>query len=139
MAGGAPVGDGDYNAEPNVVPLVDIMLVLLIIFIITVPVATKAVKLTLPVNFNEPTETKPEDVSLSVDFTGTVYWQDNPITLEKLAQYAAVEAVKDPQPEVHIRADRRVKYSYVANVLQVLQRVSLLKVAFIAEPPHADE
>ena len=139
MAGGAPVGDGDYNADPTVVPLVDIMLVLLIIFIITVPVATKAVKLTLPTNFNEPTETKPEDVSLSVDFTGTVYWQDSPISLEKLGQYAAAEAVKDPQPEVHIRADKRVKYSYIANVLQVLQRVSLLKVAFIAEPPHADD
>lgn len=135
MAGGVSASDEDYNSEINVVPLVDIMLVLLIIFIITVPVVTKAVKVTLPVNFNQPTETKPENINLSVDFSGQVYWNDNAMRMEDLATFARNEAVKDPQPEVHIRADRRVKYQYVGDVLTVLQRNGLLKVGFIAEPP----
>jgi biopolymer transport protein ExbD len=136
--GGGPIPEGEYNSEINVVPLVDVMLVLLIIFIITVPVATKAVRVNLPTNFNQPTETKPENINISVDFSGTVYWNDNPAPLDKLAELARVEAVKDPQPEVHIRADKRVAYSYVGDVLTTLQRNYLLKVAFIAEPPHQD-
>ena len=138
MAGGVQANESDYNSEINVVPLVDIMLVLLIIFIITVPVAIKAVKVDLPINFNEPNETKPENISLSVDFSGKVYWNDQPVELVDLQKYALVEAVKDPQPEVQIRADRRVKYQYIGDVLTTLQRSSLLKVAFIAEPPHQD-
>ena len=136
--GGGPIKEGEYNNEINVVPLVDIMLVLLIIFIITVPVVTKAVRVNLPTNFNLPTETKPENINLSVDFAGQVYWNDNSITLEDLAKAALVEAQKKPQPEVHIRADKRVTYAYVADVLTTLQRNFLLKVAFIAEPPHLD-
>jgi biopolymer transport protein ExbD len=136
MAGGNIIAsDGDYNAEINIIPLVDIMLVLLIIFIITVPVITKAVKVTLPTNYHEPTETKPENINLSVDAFGQVYWNDNQIKMEDLWQYARVEAVKDPQPEVHIRADKRVRYQYVGDVLTMLQRNGLLKVGFIAEPP----
>jgi biopolymer transport protein ExbD len=136
--GGAPIAEGEYNSEINVVPLVDVMLVLLIIFIITVPVATKSVRVNLPTNFNQPTETKPENINISVDFSGTVYWNDSPATLDRLAEMARTEAVKDPQPEVHIRADKRVAYSYVGDVLTTLQRNYLLKVAFIAEPPHQD-
>lgn len=137
MAGGVASDEGDYNSEINVIPLVDIMLVLLIIFIITVPVVTKAVKVTLPVNFNQPTETKPENINLSVDFSGQIYWNDNAMRMEDLATFARNEAVKDPQPEVHIRADRRVRYQYVGDVLTTLQRNGLLKVGFIAEPPLA--
>jgi biopolymer transport protein ExbD len=136
--GGGPIKEGELNNEINVVPLVDIMLVLLIIFIITIPVATKAVRVNLPTNFNQPTETKPEDISLSVDFSGQVYWNDGPITLDNLALMAREEAHKKPAPQVHIRADRRVSYNYVADVLTTLQRNFLLKVAFIAEPPHAE-
>ncbi|HUO95004.1 MAG TPA: biopolymer transporter ExbD [Steroidobacteraceae bacterium] len=136
--GGAPIAEGDYNSEINVVPLVDVMLVLLIIFIITVPVATKAVRVNLPTNFNQPTETKPENINISVDFSGQAYWNDNPVTLDRLAELARIEAVKDPQPEVHIRGDKRVRYSYIGDVLTTLQRNYLLKVAFIAEPPHQD-
>src|SRR5271165_5314013 len=138
MAGGGPVNPDDYNSEINVVPLVDIMLVLLIIFIITVPVATHAVKVNLPTNFNEPNETKPENINISVTFDGQVYWNDTPVTMENLAKFSLVEAVKQPQPEVQIRADKRVRYQYVGDVLTVLQRSYLLKVAFIAEPPHLD-
>jgi biopolymer transport protein ExbD len=135
MAGGVQASDSEYNSEINVIPLVDIMLVLLIIFIITVPVVTKAVKVSLPTNFNQPTETKPENINISVDFSGQIYWNDNAMRMEDLAAFARNEAVKDPQPEVHIRGDRRVRYQYVGDVLTTLQRNGLLKVGFIAEPP----
>jgi len=139
MAGGSgPIKEGELNNEINVVPLVDIMLVLLIIFIITIPVATKAIKVVLPTNANVPTETKPENISLSVDFAGTVYWNDGQISLEDLATLAQSQATQTPQPEVQIRADKRVTYAYVADVLTTLQRNYLLKVAFIAEPPHQE-
>ena len=135
MAGGVQINEGDYNSEINVIPLVDVMLVLLIIFIITIPVVTKAVKVSLPTNINQPTETKPENINLSVDFAGNIYWNDNSMTMEQLPTFVRAEAVKDLQPEVHIRADRRVRYQYVGDVLMVLQRNGLLKVGFIAEPP----
>ena len=135
MAGGSTVQEGEYNNEINVVPLVDIMLVLLIIFIITVPVATKAVRVDLPHQYNEPTETKPEDINISIDFTGQPYWNDGNTTMEGLGQLARVEAGKDPQPIVHIRADRRVNFEAVQNVMTTLQRNGILKLAFIAEPP----
>jgi len=139
MAGGSgPIKEGELNNEINVVPLVDIMLVLLIIFIITIPVATKAIKVVLPTNANVPTETKPENISLSVDFAGTVYWNDSQISLEELATLAQSQATQKTQPEVQIRADKRVTYAYVADVLTTLQRNYLLKVAFIAEPPHQE-
>jgi len=123
--------------EPNVVPMVDVMLVLLIIFIITIPVITSAVKIDLPKEFNQPTVTKPENINLSIDFDGTIYWNDAMIDRSTLLNYVLQEAVKDPQPEVHIRADRRVRYEYVAQVLYDLQRGGLMKVGFLAEPPRA--
>jgi biopolymer transport protein ExbD len=134
MAGGIQTSD-DYNSDINVIPLVDVMLVLLIIFIITIPVVTKAVQVNLPTNYNQPTETKPENINISVDFAGNVYWNDNSMSMEQLPNFIRVEAVKDPQPEVHIRADKRVRYQYVADVLLALQRNGLLRVGFIAEPP----
>ena len=121
--------------EPNVVPMVDVMLVLLIIFIITIPVITSAVKIDLPKEVNQPTVTKPENINLSIDFDGTVYWNESMIDTETLLNYVLQEAVKDPQPEIHIRADKRVRYEYVAGVLYQLQRGGMMKVGFIAEPP----
>jgi biopolymer transport protein ExbD len=125
----------DPMVEPNVIPLVDIMLVLLIIFIITIPVMTHAVKIDLPREVNQPTITKPENINLSIDFDGTIYWNESMIDRGKLLNYVLQEAVKDPQPEIHIRADKRVRYEYVADVLFDLQRGGLMKVGFIAEPP----
>jgi biopolymer transport protein ExbD len=125
----------DPMAEPNVIPLVDVMLVLLIIFIITIPVITQAVKIDLPIEINQPTVTKPENINLSIDFDGTVYWNEAPVDNETLLNYVLQEAVKDPQPEVHIRADKRVRYEYVAGVLFALQRGGLMKVGFLSEPP----
>jgi biopolymer transport protein ExbD len=121
--------------EPNVVPMVDVMLVLLIIFIITIPVITNAVKIDLPKEVNQPTVTNPENVNLSIDFDGTIYWNESMIDKETLLNYVLQEAVKDPQPEIHIRADKRVRYEYVAGVLYQLQRGGMMKVGFIAEPP----
>jgi len=121
--------------EPNVVPMVDVMLVLLIIFIITIPVITSAVKIDLPKEVNQPTVTKPENINLSIDFDGTIYWNESPMDKETLLNYVLQEAVKDPQPEIHIRADKRVRYEYVAGVLYQLQRGGMMKVGFIAEPP----
>jgi biopolymer transport protein ExbD len=121
--------------EPNVIPLVDVMLVLLIIFIITIPVMTHAVKIDLPRESNQPTVTKPENINLSIDFDGSIYWNEGSIGKDTLLNYILQEAVKDPQPEVHIRADRRVRYEYVADVLFALQRGGMRKVGFIGEPP----
>ncbi len=120
---------------PNVIPLVDVMLVLLIIMIITVPVMIHAVKIDLPKEVNKPTETKPENINLSIDFDGTIYWNDNGVDKNALLNYVLQEAVKDPQPEVHIRADKRARYEYVADTLFVLQRGGMRKVGFIAERP----
>lgn len=127
----------DPMVEPNVIPLVDVMLVLLIIFIITIPVMTHAVKIDLPRETNQPTVTKPENINLSIDFDGTLYWNESMIDHSTLLSYVLQEAVKDPQPEVHIRADKRVRYEYVADVLFNLQRGGLMKIGFIAEPPPA--
>ena len=128
----------DPMVEPNVIPLVDIMLVLLIIFIITIPVMTHAVKIDLPRETNQPTVTKPENINLSIDFDGTIYWNESMIDHSTLLNYILQEAVKDPQPEVHIRADKRVRYEYVADVLFALQRGGLKKIGFITGTPGGE-
>ena len=127
--------EGDPMVEPNVIPLVDVMLVLLIIMIITVPVMTHAVKIDLPREVNQPTVTKPENINLSIDFDGSIYWNENGLDRGDLLNYVLQEAVKDPQPEVHIRADRRARYEYVSDTLAVLQHGGMRKVGFIAETP----
>jgi len=130
--------EGDPMVEPNVIPLVDVMLVLLIIMIITIPVMTHAVKIDLPKEVNRPTETKPENINLSIDFDGSIYWNENSVDRASLLNYVLAEAVKDPQPEVNIRADKRARYEAVADTLAVLQRGGMRKVGFIAEPPHGE-
>lgn len=130
--------EGEPMVEPNVIPLVDVMLVLLIIMIITVPVMIHAVKIDLPKEVNRPTETKPENINLSIDFDGTIYWNDSGVDKSALLNYVLQEAVKDPQPEVHIRADKRARYEYVADTLFILQRGGMRKVGFIAERPKSE-
>jgi biopolymer transport protein ExbD len=138
MAGGVMKDEGDFNVEPNVIPLVDIMLVLMIIFIITVPVMTHAVKIDLPRATNKPNITKPENINVSIDFDGQVYWNETAVGGEELLQNILGQAVIEPQPEVHIRADKRARYEYVATVLFALQRGGMRKVGFIAEPVRAE-
>jgi biopolymer transport protein ExbD len=122
---------GDPMVEPNVIPLVDIMLVLLIIFIITIPVMTHAVKIDLP-RESTPPPVPPETVNVFVEFDGSIYWNGSPIDPQTFRDYVAIENAKDPQPEVHVDAHRRVPYVNVANVLFTLQRGGLQKVGFVS-------
>jgi len=131
--------DGDeeaLNSSINTTPLVDVMLVLLIIFLITIPVVTQSVPLKLPDERNQPTQTKPENIVIAVDKEGLIYWNtklvpDLPTLLDKMK----VEAVKVPQPEVHIRGDQDARYQSVGQVVVTCQRAGIVKVAFITEPP----
>jgi biopolymer transport protein ExbD len=125
--------------EPNVIPLVDIMLVLLIIFIITIPVMTHAVKIDLPRNVPNPPSEQPEFIDVSVDFDGSIIWNNSVVDRDTMLGYIAVDAVKDPQPEVHLRANPRVRYEYVADVLFALQRGGLKKIGFITGSPGVAE
>ena len=121
--------------DPNVIPLVDIMLVLLIIFIITIPVMTHAVKIDLPRNTpNQPTE-PPEFIDVEIDFDGSIIWNGSVVDRDSMLNFIAQDANKDPQPEVHMRANPRVRYEYVADVLFALQRGGLKKIGFITGTP----
>lgn len=122
----------DPMVEPNVIPLVDIMLVLLIIFIITIPVMTHAVKIDLPRDNPNPPPIDPVVMRVYVEFDGTILWNCQPIDHATFQDYVAVENAKDPQPEIHVDADKRTQYVYVANVLFTLQRGGLQKVGFVA-------
>jgi biopolymer transport protein ExbD len=134
---GSADGDEDeMNSTINTTPLVDVMLVLLIIFLITIPVVTQNIKLELPKERNVPTQTKPENIVIAVNRDGEVYWgmerlPDN----ETLVTRLKLEAVKEPQPEVHIRGDGEVRYESVGRVVVACQRAGILKVGFITEPP----
>jgi biopolymer transport protein ExbD len=129
-------GDEEVIAGINTTPLVDVMLVLLIIFLITVPVVTTSVPVTLPKERVEVRETKPENIVISVDKAGTVHWFDTPVRdTEALVQrLKEVAALKIP-PEVHIRGDLEGPYGGVGRVLYACQRAGITKVAFITEPP----
>jgi len=128
-------GDGELNSTINTTPLVDVMLVLLIIFLITIPVITKTVKVSLPKAANIPTETKPENITIAVDAQGNIYWNNEQIgTRDQLVEMIKVEALKDPQPEIHIRGDSNSRYEDVGRVLYSVQRGGIVKVGFITEP-----
>ena len=137
MGMNVPSGDGEAEilSAINTTPLVDVMLVLLIIFLITIPVITKTVKMELPKATNITTITKPENITIAVDQRGNVYWKDalvpNQQALGELIRNAAVVV---PQPEIHVRGDRNVRYEYVGRVILQLQKGGIQKVGFISEP-----
>ena len=132
---------GEEDAEPSVMseinttPLVDIMLVLLVIFLITIPIITKTVKLQLPKAANIPTQTKPENITISIDVDGNTYW-NGALAADRnvLIARCGAEAVKVPQPEFHIRGDANTRYAAVGRVLYAVQRCGIAKVGFITEP-----
>jgi biopolymer transport protein ExbD len=131
----APDVEDEINSTINTTPLVDIMLVLLIIFLVTIPVIIKSVQITLPVASNIVTVTKPENIVIAVDRDGNFYWNDEPIaTTNDLLDRLKVEAIKVPQPEVHIRGDAEARFENVGRVLIDLQRSAILKVGFITNP-----
>ncbi len=128
-------GGDRISSEINVIPLVDVMLVMLIIFMITIPVVIRSVPLTLPIANNIVTETTPENITIAVNPAGDIYWEEDLVeTSAELFERLAVVAVLIPQPEVHIRADRDVRFEFVGRVMYNLQRASILKVGFITNP-----
>src|SRR5690348_4152438 len=136
MSMSLPSGDAEdeVNSTINTTPLVDIMLVLLIIFLITIPVVIKSVPITLPIATNIVTITKPENITLAVDTAGNYYWNDTPVNNDQLLTMLQAEAVKVPQPEVHIRGDKETRFENIGRILADLQRSAILKVGFITNP-----
>jgi len=123
------------KSDINTTPLVDVMLVLLIIFLITIPVITKTVKVELPKAANIATQTKPENITIAVDAQGNVYWNNSVVAdSNQLVEMIKVEAVKVPQPEIHIRGDSQARYEAVGRVIYNVQRGGIVKVGFITEP-----
>lgn len=132
--GGGLDDDDDIVNEINMTPLVDVMLVLLIIFIITVPVLTHSVKLDLPRAQNQPNLVKPETVSISVTGDGVIHWNEDVVEKNVLEQRLSEAAARTPQPEIHIRGDRTVDYEHVVTVMAAAQRAGVHKLGFVTDP-----
>ena len=129
--------EASVMASINTTPLVDVMLVLLIIFLITIPVITKTVPVALPKAVNIPTRTKPENITIAVDKEGNVYWNDKALpSRDALLAYIREAAVRKPQPEIHIRADKETRYESIGRVMYAIQRGGIQKVGFLTEPNH---
>lgn len=139
---GMNVGGSDDSAmcDINTTPLIDVMLVLLIMFIITIPVMTHAVKLDMPRPTDAPPPpVLPEVITIEIDFDGTVLWNGTAIQdLEVLEKYFRIESQKEPQPELHMRPDKRAKYDVVARVLASAQRNRMKKIGFVNVSEFAD-
>jgi biopolymer transport protein ExbD len=136
MGVGPSIEDEEVVSTINTTPLVDVMLVLLIIFLITIPVVTTSIPVQLPKERNEIRETKPENITLSVDAAGRIYWND----LRMQSTSALIDrlkkiAVLTPQPEVQIRGDGAARYEGVGRIIYAAQRAGIAKVGFITEPP----
>jgi biopolymer transport protein ExbD len=128
---------GAPMSEINMVPLIDVMLVLLVIFIITAPLLTQAVKLELPKANAQVNDLRPEKVEFSIDASGALYWNGEPINRGEAARRFEVEGRKPLQPEVHLRADQAVAYRFVAQTLADASKAGLTKVGFISDPDAA--
>jgi biopolymer transport protein ExbD len=130
--------DQALNSTINTTPLVDVMLVLLIIFLITVPVINKVVPVKLPDAANIPTQTKPENIVIAVDAAGNIYWNNGVLAnAQELLDKVKAKAVVKPQPEIHIRADKNAMFQSVGRVLYAIQRGGIVKVGFITQPDAA--
>ena len=137
MSVGASEEGTELNSTINTTPLVDVMLVLLIIFLITIPVISKTMVSNLPKAVNIPTTTKPENVVVEVDAKGQLYWNSKGVRdRAELLELIKQAAVLKPQPELHIRADKDTRYEAVGRVIYTIQRGGLVKVGFITEPDH---
>lgn len=126
--------DDDFNPEINTTPLVDVMLVLLIIFIITIPVINHTVKIDLPHATNEPNQSKPDNINLSIDAQGKIFWNADEIDMEQLKLRITEAGKHEPQPELHLRAERTTQYEKVAQVMAAAQSGGLTKIGFITDP-----
>ena len=124
---------GAPMAEINMVPLIDVMLVLLVIFIITAPLLTQAVKLELPKATSLANDLKPDKIDFAIDAAGVLYWNGEPLPRAEVQKRFAAEGAKPQQPEVHLRADQAVAYRFVAQTLADASKAGLTKVGFISE------
>ena len=133
----ATLNDDDGNealAEINMIPLIDVMLVLLVIFIVTAPLLTHAVKVDLPKASSQPNLTKPDNVQLAIDGAGQVYWNGEVVAAALLDQKLNAAAALKPQPELHLRAERTTPYEKVADVMSASARAGLTRIAFVTNP-----
>ena len=121
-------------ADINMIPLIDVMLVLLVIFIITAPLLTHAVHIDLPKASSHANLTRPDNVQLGIDAQGALYWNGEAVTREEAERRLAVAARLDPQPELHLHADRDVRYQAVAEVLAAAARAGLVRIGFVSDP-----
>ena len=137
MAFGTQDETDEVMNEINMTPLVDVMLVLLIIFIITVPVMKHSVNVDLPRATNQPQDTKPQTIRLSVDASGNYWWNEAQVSDADLPRLLRAEAARDPQPELHLRGDKEVRYERVAQAMAAAQQAGLRKIGFITEPKVA--
>jgi biopolymer transport protein ExbD len=127
--------DNEMLSEINMVPLIDVMLVLLIVFIITVPVMKHAVNIDLPRASNEKEQVKPQTARLSVDADGAYFWNDQKLADDNALQgHLAAAAAQEPQPDLHIRGDRAVRYERVAQAMAAAQQAGVKKIGFVTEP-----
>jgi len=124
-------------AEINMIPLIDVMLVLLVIFIVTAPLLTHAVKLDLPKAESRPNQTQPDNVQVAIDRAGVVYWNGQPASAPQWREQMKAAAAQQPQPEIHLRADGEVAYRRVAQLLSDAARAGLTKIGFVTEPREA--
>ncbi|MFQ6404836.1 MULTISPECIES: biopolymer transporter ExbD [unclassified Methylophilus] len=132
-----PFSAGEHTqpmSEINTTPLVDVMLVLLVIFIITAPLLTHAVKIDLPQATSQPLEEKPEVIDLAVDVDGKIFWNDSEVSVADLSARMTDEAAKQQQPELQIRADKNTRYQVLAEVLAKAQTAGMKKVGFVSQP-----
>jgi biopolymer transport protein ExbD len=134
MAIGTQDDSDEMLSEINMIPFIDVMLVLLIIFIITVPVIKHAVNIDLPRASNEKVLDKPENVRLSVDAEGVYYWNELRVEDADFEQRLAQTAAQEPQPELHIRGDKAVRYERVAQAMAAAQRAGIRKMGFVTQP-----
>lgn len=142
MSVGSPGGEQAVMCEINTTPLIDVMLVLLVTLILTLPIQTHAVKLDMPpppAVPPPPPPVKPEIIDLDIDFDGSVVWNGLVVSLPELDQRFKPESGKDPQPEIHLRPDRRARYDVVAKVLATAQRNKMTKIGFVNTAEFSEE
>jgi biopolymer transport protein ExbD len=129
-------GSSAPMSEINMVPLIDVMLVLLIVFMITAPLLTHAVKIDLPTAASQTSNEKPETVTLAVDATGTLFWNDQRIADDELAARLTAAAAQAVQPELHLRADRDTRYQKLAQIMSAARTAGIQKMGFVTVPEH---
>jgi biopolymer transport protein ExbD len=137
IGSGHGFSSGDHSApmnEINMIPLIDVMLVLLVIFIITAPLLTHAVKIDLPQASSQPLPEKPEVISIAIDEAGRMYWNDVPMVQGELAVKLQQASRQEPQPELHIRADKETRYQLLAEVMADAQSAGIQKLGFVSTP-----